>query len=251
MKCRARSSRFAFGIPVSSSGKATLSTTLRQGNVDSSWNTMPIDLCGPEMVSPPTRTVPACCASRPPITLNKVDLPQPEGPMIERNSPCRTLNETLSTAVTGPSAVSNRTATSSAVRIASAAALRVVCSMSVALAGHRGGHHRGITGLHAHVDDGQSAGLARGDRLFEHTGQIADCGDRSERGGALRSCHRGEVDVRLGNLLADPAVLDRPAAHARDALLMQLVIEEGAVVGDHEQQWDLVVRRGPERGHAH
>ncbi len=40
------------------------------------------------------------------MTLNSVDLPQPEGPMTERNSPGLTLKETLSTAVIGPSGVS-------------------------------------------------------------------------------------------------------------------------------------------------
>ena len=35
--------------------------------------------------------------------LDKVDLPQPDGPMTERNSPGLTLNDTSSTAVTGPS----------------------------------------------------------------------------------------------------------------------------------------------------
>ena len=48
----------AFGMPVSSSGKATLSMTLRQGKVDSSWNTMPIAGCGPRTRSPATVTVP-------------------------------------------------------------------------------------------------------------------------------------------------------------------------------------------------
>ena len=56
MKCLARSMRCAFAMPVSSSGKATLSVTVRQGKVDSSWNTMPIDACGPSMVSPATFT---------------------------------------------------------------------------------------------------------------------------------------------------------------------------------------------------
>ena len=93
-------------MPTSSSGKATLSITVRQGKVDSSWNTMPIDWCGPEMVSPATLTTPPWWLSSPPITLNRVDLPQPEGPMTERNSPGLTLNETSSTAVIGPSAVS-------------------------------------------------------------------------------------------------------------------------------------------------
>src|SRR5690348_18339965 len=64
MKCRARSTRFAFGIPVNSSWKATLSVTLRQGKVDSSWNTMPIAWCGPAMVSPATLTTPAWWVSR-------------------------------------------------------------------------------------------------------------------------------------------------------------------------------------------
>ena len=85
-------------MPTSSSGKATLSITVRQGKVDSSWNTMPIDLCGPEIVSPATLTTPWCCPSSPPITLNSVDLPQPDGPMTDRNSPGLTLKETLSTA---------------------------------------------------------------------------------------------------------------------------------------------------------
>ena len=51
--------------------------------------------------------------------------------------------------------------------------------------------------------------------------------------------------------LADPAVLDRPVAHARDALLVHFVVVERAVVGDDDQQRDAVVRRGPERGDAH
>ncbi len=37
------------------------------------------------------------------MMLNSVDLPQPDGPMIETNSPGATLNEMSSTAVIGPS----------------------------------------------------------------------------------------------------------------------------------------------------
>ena len=68
---------------------------------------------------------------------------------------------------------------------------------------------------------------------------------------ALRARHAGEVDVGIGNALADPAVLDRSVAHAGDALLMQFVVEEGAIVGDDDQQRNAVMRRGPKRGHAH
>ena len=49
----------ALGKPAISSGKATLSTTLRQGNVDSSWNTMPMTGCGPDTFSPATVTLPS------------------------------------------------------------------------------------------------------------------------------------------------------------------------------------------------
>jgi hypothetical protein len=45
-------------MPRSSSGNATLSITLRQGKVLSSWNTMPMAGCGPVIVSPATVTRP-------------------------------------------------------------------------------------------------------------------------------------------------------------------------------------------------
>ena len=45
----------AFGMPAISSGKATFSITVRHGKVDSSWNTMPIEACGPGTVSPRDR----------------------------------------------------------------------------------------------------------------------------------------------------------------------------------------------------
>ena len=53
------------------------------------------------------------------MTLNKVDLPQPDGPITERNSPGLTLNETSSTAMIGPSGVSKRTTMLSTTRMAS------------------------------------------------------------------------------------------------------------------------------------
>ena len=47
-----------FGTPAISSGKATLSITVRQGKVDSSWKIIPIEGCGPRTRSPATSTVP-------------------------------------------------------------------------------------------------------------------------------------------------------------------------------------------------
>src|SRR5262249_43314222 len=59
---------------------------------------------------------------RPPMMLNKVDLPQPEGPITPRNSPGATESETPSTAVTTPSGVSNRLVMLSTTRMPSGAA---------------------------------------------------------------------------------------------------------------------------------
>src|SRR5258708_20313964 len=51
------------------------------------------------------------------MILNKVDLPQPEGPITARNSPGRTLSETRSIASSGPSGVSNCLTMSSTTRM--------------------------------------------------------------------------------------------------------------------------------------
>jgi len=66
---------------------------------------MPIERCGPEIVSPVTAMRPSYPDSSPPMMLNKVDLPQPDGPITARNSPGATVNDTLSSAVSAPSAV--------------------------------------------------------------------------------------------------------------------------------------------------
>src|SRR5665213_2054035 len=252
MKWRARSMRSRLAMPVSSSGKATLSVTLRQGKVDSSWNTMPIDLCGPLMVSPATLTLPCVWLSRPPITLNKVDLPQPDGPITDRNSPGLTPNETSSTAVSMPSGVSKRTTMSSTFRIASTLALESIGLIALfAFLDHlRGGGCR-IAGLDPHVDDGNLALLDRGDSLLKYFDEVFDFIDRAEALRALRARHGGEIDIGLGNALADPAVFDRPVADTGDAFLMQFVVEEGAIIGDHDQKRNVVMRRCPERGDAH
>src|SRR5262249_23983873 len=84
---------------------------------------MPIAACGPCTVSPPTVTMPRYPSRRPPMTLNSVDLPQPEGPITARNSPARTLSETWSRATSGPSGVSNCLMISSTTKIASSARL--------------------------------------------------------------------------------------------------------------------------------
>ena len=56
------------------------------------------------------------------MTLNKVDLPQPDGPITLTNSPGATVSDMPSTAVSTPSRVSNRLTSLSTTRMASAGA---------------------------------------------------------------------------------------------------------------------------------
>src|SRR5581483_5049034 len=53
---------------------------------------------------PPTDTVPPSGRLSPATMLSRVDLPQPDGPTMARNSPGATSNDTRSSAVKGPAA---------------------------------------------------------------------------------------------------------------------------------------------------
>ena len=66
-------------------------------------------------------------------------------------------------------------------------------------------------------------------------GELGRRARRAETDGALAAREHGEVDRRIAHAQADRAVLDRPSAHARHALLMQLVVEERLVVGDDDR----------------
>src|SRR5579864_823840 len=180
------------------------------------------------------------------MMLNKVDLPQPDGPITARNSPGATVNETLSSAVMLPSAVPKRMTMSSTTRIADplsacGSGARRLAVDTVAMvwpfgalisgARHRLRHDRGVARLDADIDHGDAAGVDFGDRLCQGRRQIGGLGDRAEAYGALGAAHGGEIDLRLGHALADPLVLDRAVAHARHPLLVQLVVIERAVVG--------------------
>src|SRR4029077_7490710 len=159
------------------------------------------------------------------MTLNKVDLPQPEGPMTETNSPGLILNDTSSTATIGPSAVSKRTTMLSTIRMASELAGAAAAIALFALARHHRGHGGGVAGLDPYIDDRDVTGLDRGDGLRKDRREIARRVDRPKTLRALRAPDAGDVDVGLGNTLADPAVLDRAVAHAGDPLLVQFVVE--------------------------
>src|SRR5580692_7454651 len=200
------------------------------------------------------------------MMLNKVDLPQPDGPITARNSPGATVNDTLSSAVTPSSALPKRmtmsSTTSSAGPLSACGSgvtrlavdtVAMVWPFGVLISGarHRLRHDGGIAWLDAHIDDGDFAGIDFGDGLFQRRREIGRLGDRAKTDGALGAAHGGEIDFGLGHALADPLVLDRAVAHARHPLLVQFVVIERAVVGEHEEQRDFVMHRGPYRGDAH
>ena len=136
------------------------------------------------------------------MMLNKVDLPQPEGPMTARNSPGATVKETFvecgrprlprswQSASRYPRRRGSRRpcrgCRHAVTRCRRDSGHRLAIVWSVSGARHRRGHDRGIAGLDADIDDGHLAGIDRGNGLFEHAGEIAWLG------------HRAEADARLG-----------------------------------------------------
>src|ERR1700677_3979 len=169
------------------------------------------------------------------MMLNKVDLPQPDGPITARNSPGATSNETSSRAVMSPSAVAKRITMSSTTRIAVFAGWTGITrslvetsaiDLSASGARHGGRHDRGIARVDPHIDHGHMTCIDRRDGLFQHGREIAGFGDRAEADRALGAAHGGEIDVGVGHALADPFILARAIARARHALLVQLVVIE-------------------------
>src|ERR1700693_2791176 len=200
------------------------------------------------------------------MMLNKVDLPQPDGPITARNSPGATVNDTLSSAVTPSSAVPKRMTMSSTTSSAGPLSVcgsgvtrltvdtvAMVWPFGVLISGarHRLRHDGGIARLDADIDDGDVAGIDFGDRLLQRRREIGRLGDRAESDGALGTAPGGGVGLGLRHALADPLVLDRAVAHARHPLLVQFVVIERAIVGEHEQQRDLVMHRRPHRRDTH
>ena len=74
--------------------RLTFSNTVFQGNSAFSWNTKAMSRgIGPATRLPATSTAPTVGAISPPMTLSKVDLPQPLGPIRQRSSPRATSSE--------------------------------------------------------------------------------------------------------------------------------------------------------------
>ena len=96
-------------------------------------------------------------------------------------------------------------------------------------------HGGRVARLDAHIDDRDPAAVRPPRWPSANVGSSsADVVDRPEAERALRARQRRDVDVGIADALADPLVLDRPVAHARDALLVHFVVVERAIVGDHD-----------------
>src|SRR5690606_34654538 len=85
-------------MPCVLSPNSTFLRTVSQGKSEYCWKTTPRSMPGLSMGLPSTSTRPAEAGVKPAITLSTVDLPQPEGPMMETNSPGSTSIDTPSTA---------------------------------------------------------------------------------------------------------------------------------------------------------
>src|SRR5271165_2857836 len=69
---------------------------------------MPRSLPGPVMRLPSTWTSPVVGSSKPAMMRSRVDLPQPEAPIRQTNSPCATVTSMRPSASTSPSPTANR-----------------------------------------------------------------------------------------------------------------------------------------------
>ncbi len=116
---------------MTSSGKRTLASTVRQSNSTGAWKTMPYSrsrrACSADL--PLTSQVPDEGAMRLPTTRSSVDLPQPEGPMSEMNSRWPTSRSMPVSATVGSLPLTGKTFSTPLSRTAGS----VVCCMSLTL----------------------------------------------------------------------------------------------------------------------
>ena len=92
--------RLPWLAPAIFSPNSTFLRTESQGNSEYCWNTTPRSDPGRVMGLPSSIASPSVGLTKPATMLSRVDLPQPEGPISETNSPGWTLSETSLTATT-------------------------------------------------------------------------------------------------------------------------------------------------------
>ena len=102
-----------------------------------------------------------------------------------------------------------------------------------------------------HVDDTHGAGLHIANRCIERGFERCRVTNRSVTGCALPARELGEIQRRIVHSQSDPAILDRPRAHPRHPLLMQLVVEKRLIVRYDDQQRNPIVNAGPQCRQSH
>src|SRR5882724_8333734 len=112
IQSRAVASAWFFGTPRNSGPAITLPSTSRHGNTASCWNTNPTRRSTPSTGASNSVTSPACGFASPAISPSVVDLPQPVGPTMAKNSPGAIERSKSSSAERiSPAGVTNRRAT--------------------------------------------------------------------------------------------------------------------------------------------
>src|SRR5262245_57239223 len=127
-------------------------------------------------------------------------------------------------------------------------ALRLLFGFS---AGGGGGGEAFFVRIDVEIDHADAALLQDRDTFFDRRAHVGGFGDGADADGALGFGHLGDVGQRVLDAQSDPAVRGLAAAPPCDIVLMQLVIEIGAVVVDQDQQRNAMAHGGPDRGRAH
>src|SRR5262249_34965385 len=241
-------------MPRSSRPSSTLASAVRQGRRPNSWKTIARSGAGPSTRRPSMRTSPASARWSPSTTLRNVLLPQPEGPTRLTNCPRATRRSKSASAATGARLADlNVTLTPSAAmygepRMSGAASGSAGRTLDRALLS---ADVRVVAGQHTRVDDAHLAVHHRTQPVLDRLGELIRMGDGPDALGSLGDRHHREVHVGIADALADPLVLDGAVAGDGHALLVSLVVVEGAIVADDEQTRDPVMGRRPQRGDAH
>src|SRR5580700_12032198 len=94
---------------------------------------------------------------------------------------------------------------------------------------------RRVSRLDPDIDDRDPATLDAIEPGTQGPEQLIRPTGRAETFGALAVRQRSEIGLRVGDALADPAVGDGAVALPRHPVLVQLVVEEGIIVGNDYQ----------------
>src|SRR5579883_448235 len=101
------------------------------------------------------------------------------------------------------------------------------------------------------IDDADAALLEDGNALLQRRFHVGRLQHRADADGALRLRELGDIGAWILQAQADPTVLGLAPARSRDSVLVQLIVEVGAIVVDQYQQRNAVPRRCPDRGRTH